>query len=180
MKNKPVAKRYAESFLEFIRPSIGMASALRELKDLKLILHDNPDFEKFLDNPDIAYNEKIGIIDRTLEDFSGEIRDFLKLLLEKGRIGCIIDICDYARVNYSKGEGIDVLLKTTYPLDLSLIRKIKEKLEDKFKKRLVFHLELDADLLGGIQVTVGNTLIDGSVRKRLNDLRKKLMAVRVN
>ncbi len=180
MKNKLVAKRYAESFLESIKPSIGMAIATNELKNLKLILRDNPDFGELLDNSDIAYNEKLRIIDMALKDFSGEIRDFLKLLLEKGRIGYIIDICDYVRVNYSNGDGMDVLLKTTYPLDLDLIRKIKVKLEDKFKKRLNLHLELDADLLGGIQVTVGNTLIDGSVRKRLNDLRKKLMTTRVN
>lgn len=180
MKDKLVAKRYAESFLESIRPSVGMVGAAEELKNLKLVLRDNPDFGTLLDNSDIAFNKKAGIIDMALKDFSGEIRNFLKLLLEKGRIGYIIDICDYVKANYSNGDGMDALLKTTYPLDLDLIRKIKVKLEDKFKKKLNLHLELDADLLGGIQVTVGNTLIDGSVRKRLNDLRKKIMAIRVN
>jgi F-type H+-transporting ATPase subunit delta len=180
MKSKLVAKRYAESFLESIRLSIGMASALKELKNLKMILRDNPDFGTLLDNSDIAYNEKFRIIDTALKDFTVEIRDFLKLLLKKGRIGYVIDICDYVRVNYSNGDGMDVLLKTTYPLDLDLIRKIKGKLEDKFKKRLNLHLELDADMLGGIQVTIGNTLIDGTVKKRLSDLRKKLMTIRVN
>jgi F-type H+-transporting ATPase subunit delta len=180
MKNRLVAKRYAVSFLESIRLSIGMAGAVKELKDLKLILRDNPDFGALLDNSDIAYDEKIRIIDAALKDFSAEIRDFFKLLLKKGRIGYIIDICDYVRVNYSNGDGMDVLLKTTYPLDLDLIKKVKAKLEDKFKKRLNLHLELDADLLGGIQVTIGNTLIDGSVKKRLDDLRKKLMNIRVN
>ncbi len=181
MKNSLIAKRYAETFLESAKTSsLGLDQAVEELKNLKLVFRDNPDFEKLLDNADIAYKEKTGIIDAALKDFSADTRSFLKLLLEKGRLSFIIDICDYARINYAHGEVKDILLKTTFPLDLELIRKIKSKLEDKFKKKFDLHLELDAGLLGGIQVNIGNTLIDGSLRKRINDLRKKLMSVRVN
>lgn len=179
MKNKIIAKRYADAFLSHAKSTIGMERAVEELKDLKIVFFENQDFQKFLENPEILYKEKCEAVDLVLKEFSEETRNFLKLLLEKERIKNIIGICDYARINFSKGEAIDALLKTSYPLDLDLIEKIKQRLEAKFKKRLNLHIELDADLLGGVQVTVGNTQIDASVRRRLDDLKKKLIAIRI-
>ena len=180
MKETILAKRYADAFLGFAKDAgLEIGQAVEELASLKIILYQNPDFYKFLDNVEILDDEKYIAIDRVLKDFSEESRQFLKLLLDKGRIKELIDICDYVRVNYTRAEAVEALLKTSYPLSLDLIRRIKEGLEKKFKKNLNLHIELDADLLGGIQATVGNTIIDGSVRRRLADLREKLITVRI-
>ena len=64
-------------------------------------------------------------------------------------------------------------------MDLELIREIKNNLEDKFKKKFKLYINLDGSLLGGIQVVIGNTVLDGSVRRRLDDLKEKLKALRV-
>jgi len=166
--------------LAYVKLSVGIPEAAEELKNLKFIFLKNPDFQEFLNNLGFIYSEKCRVIDAVLKDFSEETRIFIKLLLEKGRIANIMAICDYVRVNYSPGERVSALLKTSYSLDLDLIREIKEKLENKFNKRFKLHLELDAALLGGIQVTIGNTVIDGSVRRRLDELKEKLMTARVN
>ena len=180
MKEKIIAKIYAEAFVSYVKESrINLEKVVVELNELKTILSQNPDFYEFLENAKISYTEKYNTIDKVFESFSSQTKDFLKLLLDKERIKSIVAICDYIKINYSH-EGIrDALLKTSYPLDLVLIRKIKEKLEIKFKKRLDLHVELDRTLLGGIQVTVGNTIIDGSIKKGLDDLKEKLMTVRV-
>lgn len=180
MKEKVVAKRYAEAFLSYAKPAIGLEKAVEELGSLKILLRENPEFQEFFDNPKIIFDEKCRIIDATLHDFSDESRQFLKLLIEKDRIDIIIEICDYVRVNYSRSAAFDALLKTTYPLELDLIQAIKKKLEDKFKRKLNLHLEFDANLLGGIQVRVGNSIIDSSTRRRLDELRAKLLMVKVN
>lgn len=180
MKEKIIAKRYAEAFLGYVKPTIGFEKAVEELKVLKIILYENPELQGLLGNLQIVYSDKCEVVDSVLKDFSEETRIFIKLLLENGRIKNIIAICDYVRINYSYGEALDVLLKTSYLLDLELIQKIKEKLESVFKRKFMFHIELDADLLGGIQVTVGNYVIDGSVRRRLDELKEKLMTIRVN
>jgi len=57
--------------------------------------------------------------------------------------------------------------------------KIKKGLESKLNKKLKLVVGLDPGLLGGVQVTIGNTVIDGSVRRRLDDLKEKLETVRV-
>lgn len=178
MKEKILAKRYADAFLIYSKGSIGLEKAIEELKEIKIIFSSNPDFAKFLSNLEILFAEKCAVIDKVLKDFSGESRGFLKLLLEKGRIRSIIDIADYVRINYSYGEALDALLKTTYPLDIGLIKKIRSHMEKLMHRKLNLHIELDGNLLGGIEFIVNNTVVDGSIRRRLEDLREKLETVR--
>ena len=180
MKEKVLAKRYAEAFLGFARDTIGMDKAIEELKNLKIVLFENPQLQQFLVNPEIAVADKGKAIDGIFKDnFSQQTRQFLKLLLEKGRIKYVIDICDYVRVTYSHGEAIEGVLKTSYPLDLDLIQKIKSRFEERLQKKINLYLELDPDLLGGIQIRIGNAVIDGSVRRRIDELRRKLMLAQV-
>jgi len=177
----PVEKRYANAFLEYASQTIGFENGLKELEGIKEILCDNQDFKDFIEGPAISRSEKYEVVDAVLKKyFSEEVRQFLKLLIRKDRIREFSDIEEYARVKYAHGEEVDAVLKTRYPLDAKLIQTIKDALEKKIQKKLHLNCDLDPDLLGGIAVTIGNTVIDGSARKRLEDLRQKLRAVRVN
>lgn len=179
-KDKIVIKRYAEAFLGFASSTIGLDKVIDDFKNVKNIVRENPGFMEFLENPGITTAEKNYFIDKVLgDDFSSEFKQFLKLLLEKKRIDKLVDIAEYIRVSYSHGEEIEVLLKTTFPLEVELIRSIEKKLSEKFKKKFKFYIDLDGSLLGGIQVVIGNILIDGSLRKRLDELQQKLRTVRV-
>jgi F-type H+-transporting ATPase subunit delta len=180
VKEKIIAKRYAEAFLGFAKETVGTERVVAELKNLKIILHSNPDFEGFLYNPEIATAEKCSVIDAVLgSHFSQETRQFLKLLLQKERITQINAVCDYVRMTYAHGEGVEAVLKTSYPLDLDLIQKIKSRLENKLQKKLNLYLELDADLLGGVQIRIGNMILDGSVKRQLEELKRQLKNTQV-
>jgi F-type H+-transporting ATPase subunit delta len=82
-------------------------------------------------------------------------------------------------VAYAHLGETEAVLKTSFPLDLDLIKEIKEKLEKKFNRNFRFYIDLDGSMLGGVQVIIGNTIIDGTVVRRLSDLREKLLTVRV-
>jgi F-type H+-transporting ATPase subunit delta len=181
VRDEIVIKRYADAFILYVKQGTGLEKAFLDLKNLRnVVIHDNPQFLELLKSPEITYAEKCEFIDSVLkDDFSEELRHFLKLLLKKERIDKFLDIAEYIRVTYSYGEETEALLKTAYPLDLELIKTIQGRLEAKFKRRLKFYIELDGTLLGGVQVVIGNTVIDGSVRRRLDELKEKLMAVRV-
>lgn len=180
MKEKIIARRYGEGFLGYAKDTIGLDEAVLEFKNLRMLFYQNPDAHKFLDSLGILYGEKREFIDLVFKGFSEEIRIFLKYILAKGRIKYIMDIADYIRVNYGHGEAVNALLKTTYPLDIELIERLKNGLEIDLKKKINFYLEIDPFLLGGIWVRIGNMVLDGSVRKRLDDLKEKLAAVNVN
>jgi len=179
-KTRLLIKRYSEAFAFYVNAGIGIEKAADGLKRFKLLLHSNMDFEEFLYNPEINFQEKCAVIDNVLKKyFTVELGHLLKLLLEKGRIEIITGICDYFRVKYSHGEAVDALLRTSYPVDTKILKLVKKKLEEKLNKKMNLYLELDPDLLGGLQIRIGNTIIDGSVRRRLDNLREKLMTAQV-
>jgi len=181
MKDQIIVKRYAEAFFDFASKSIGEKKVFEEFKNIKGVMRENRGFMKILISPEITLNEKMNFVDRVLNDnFSEEFKQFLKLLVEKERIEKLEAIAEYIRITYSYGEEAEALLKTTYALDLELINKIKNKLEAKFRKKFKLYIDLDGTLLGGIQIIIGNRVIDGSVRRRLDDLREKLESLRLN
>lgn len=175
-----VVKRYAEAFMDFASETIGIKRAIQDFKALKSLMRANPEIEKILQSLDVSYSEKCDFIDKILsQDYSQEFRQFLKFLLEKKRIDKIIDIADYIRVAHKYQGEADAVLKTSFPLDLELIKEIKDKLENKFSRKFRFYIDLDADLLGGVQLIVGNRIFDGSLRRCLEDLKEKLLTIRV-
>jgi F-type H+-transporting ATPase subunit delta len=181
IKDKAVVSRYAEAFLSFARSSCGVDKALEDLVVVKNIIRDNPGFTDLINNPEISYIEKCAIIDEVMKDgLTEEIRNFLKLLLEKKRFNILLEVAEYLRAKYSHHGQVDVLLRTAFPLELDLIKRIEDALKNKFKQNLRFYIDLDGSLLGGVQVVIGNTIIDGSVKKRLQELREKMTAVRMD
>jgi F-type H+-transporting ATPase subunit delta len=181
IKNKVLVSRYAEAFLSFARANCGLAKALEDLVAVKKVILDHPGFKDLMYNPEVSYPEKCSIIDAVIRDgISDEMRDFLKLLLDKKRFDIFLDVAEYLRAKYSHEGQVDVLLKTAFPLDLEVIKNIQGALKKRFKQDLRFYIDLDGSLLGGVQVVIGNTIIDGSVRRRLAELRDQLISVEMD
>lgn len=172
--------RYVEGFLEYAKETIGLEQALEELRRAREIFRENQEFKEFLENPAINYIEKCSVIDKTLiTGFSEEMRNFLKLLLKKGRIDKFVAIAEYARIKYAHGDKISALLYTSYLMNTEFLERLKRRLEDKLRLKLQLYINLAPDMLGGVRVIFGNKILDGSVKKRLEDMKKKLLAVKV-
>jgi len=180
MLERLVVKRYAGAYMDFAKGTVGLEKAVLDFKSLKMLIRANPGFQEILHSFDVSFSEKCDFIEKVLgEDYSKEFRQFLKLLLEKKRIDKIVEIADYVRVAYAHLGETEAILRTSFPLELDVIRQIKERLEKKLARKIRFYINLDGSLLGGVQVVIGNTILDGSVRKRLNDLKEKLLTLRV-
>lgn len=172
--------RYAEAFLEYAKETIGFKKALEELARVKDVFRDNSDLKDFLKNPAINYIEKCAVLDRIFaRGFSQEIRNFLKLLLKKARIDKFTEIAEYARIKYSHGKKQKALLYTSYLMDTKLMKAFKDKLEKKLGAQLQLYVNLDPEMLGGARVILGNKILDGSVRRRFEDLRRELLMAKV-
>jgi len=180
MRNRIIVKRYVEAFIAYVKETSGMDRAVEDFMNISKILADTPEFLKFLQAPEITDHQKEDFIDKVSGNyFSQEFVQFLKLLLEKSRIELFPGVIKYVIDTYSHGDEAEALFKTAFPLDHKSVDKIKKGLESKLNKKLKLVVGLDPGLLGGVQVTIGNTVIDGSVRRRLDDLKEKLETVRV-
>ncbi len=175
-----LARRYGDAFLAFTKEGCGIEKGFDDLRNVNCILVDNPDLDSFLLTPGIDDKEKFEVLENVVgNDFSDEIKYFLKLLISKGRFDKFGDIADYVRTVYSHGSEVDALLKVGYPIDTEVIKRIKDAIENRLNKKLHLYIELDPDILGGIYAKIGNILIDGSVKRRLDDMRTKLLTTKV-
>jgi len=180
MRDKIVVTRYGEAYVAFALPVIGMPRLISDMHLLHGVLREVPELHEFLRAPEVTQAEKGAFLDKVFaETLAAETRDFVKYLIVKRRIDRLREIADYIRVVYSHGEVVDVVLKSTFPLELGLAERIKSALGLRTGKNVNLYFELDPDLLGGVQVTIGNKIIDGSVRHRLDELKKQLLKTQV-
>jgi F-type H+-transporting ATPase subunit delta len=175
-----LSKRYGDAFMAFAKEGCGLEKGVDDLRSVRRILLDNPELDSFLLTPGIDSLEKFQVMENVIRNgFSDEVIYFLKLLIDKGRFDKFSDIADYVRVTYSHAFEVDALLKVSYPLETETIRRIKDVIEKSFHKKLHLYIELDSDLLGGVYAKIENILIDGSIRRRLEDMREKLLTMKV-
>lgn len=181
IKDRVVVIRYAKAFVSYAGAGIGFETALAEIRSIRKLIRENPEFKDFLDSSDITVYEKKQLIEKVFKDeVSQEVINFLRLLLEKKRIANFSDIADYLLLVYAHEGEEEAILRTSLPLDIGLVKRLEEKLSLKYGKKFKFYIDLDGSLLGGVQVVIGNTILDGSVQKRLSDLKEKLKETEVN
>lgn len=182
MRDRIAARRYAEGFLNFSRRNIGIKSAFDQLSELTRIIKAVPALEEFLESPEICFSDKAGFIERVFKTgFSQQTRNFLEFVIKKGRISQLDDIAAYAKVIYQRERGIEkAILNTALGRDEKLLYEVKRKLEKNLDKKLESETRVNSDLIGGVQAIVGNVVIDGTVKKKLSDLRENLLNIKVS
>ncbi len=180
MKDKLVVIRYAEAYVSFALPALGMPRIIEEMRVTHWALREAPQLRDFLRAPEVSLEEKSSFLDKVFTGaLSGQTRDFIKYLIYRRRIDSLSDIANYIRRVYSHGVVIDVVLRSTFPLELELVERIREALAKRTGRKVNLYFELDPDLLGGVRITFGNRVIDSSVRNKLNNLRKQLLKAQV-
>ena len=78
---------------------------------------------------------------------------------------------------YEKENIAEVTVTTCSPLSDALRKKLVKKLEDVYKKKVVLEEKTDSSLIGGIVVNYGNTMLDGSVKNRLDSIQKQIKGI---
>ena len=132
-----------------------------------------------MEHPQISTNEKKAIFDRI---FRGKIDDeilaFLKLLIDKGRILYLREkLNQMEKIHLEKNNTLLALIKTSVPMLEDEKERLQAKLESMYNKKIIMKCEIDKKILGGVYVRVGDDVIDGTVRSRLDEM-KDIMLVK--
>ena len=170
---------YAKALLAAVGSS-GNVDALME--QFHSLIHDvfdtQPVLEMALANPKLPSDEKIRLLDKA---FSGKmdatLLTFLKVVSRRGRLSAIRGIYRAAVSLRDEAIGrVRVLVTTSQPLDTAALSSLKEKLQNLFKKEVAITTKVDATILGGLIIRVGDMVFDGSVDGQLNLLKKATLA----
>ncbi len=177
MISSNIAKRYARAFFEIAREDGLYEKYYHELTLFSSIVKENKDLKDLLLNPVFDQAEKRAVVDSLLKkvDISNITANFLRLLVDKRRIGILPDIesC-YRKLMDDALRKIRVDVKTAFPLSAELSAKLQKRMEELTGRKVEMAVSEDASLLGGIVVGVGDTLYDGSIKTQLHNIRNLL------
>jgi F-type H+-transporting ATPase subunit delta len=174
---RSTARRYAEAAFEIAQRDDSMAAWLAAL-DVAEARFADPDATRLLANPAIPTEARERVLDRILGGLvSGPPRNLMALLVRRGRFELLPAVGAEFRRLYRLREGIvEAFVTSAAPIDPSEVRALEERLAATAGARIELSLRVDPALIGGLQVRLGDRLIDGSVRGRLERLRASLSA----
>ena len=176
-----VADRYAHAFVNLLGKAHRLETGLKELKLVARTYADSKDLQRFLGSPEIAPDEKEGLLSRLWSDLTGqEGMALLHLLLKHDRMETLPAIWEEAVSVAEARQGIvRGQVFTAHPISSSETEAIGAAIGKLLGKKIVLERAVDKTLIGGVRVTVGTTLLDGSVQTYLEDIRRQLISIKV-
>ena len=173
-----VLGKYARSLAEVAFEQNIEDKVAEDLRNFSDIIDQNPDVYKVFDSLAIQRDDKAKLLDELLKEHSTTpvASNFLRVLLERNRMRWFRGIFNIFLELVNKRKGIvSAKIITAAPLDRVDVERIENRLGNVTGKTVVAKtIETDESLLGGMVVSVGNTVYDGSVRTQLNEIRRRL------
>jgi F-type H+-transporting ATPase subunit delta len=178
MRDTTIAKNYAEALLELARRAEDPAGWGKLMRDVANGVRDDITVQHFLESPKVSEAQKNEVFFQALGDrVPRHFLRFLQTLVRKRRQMLIPEISsEYDKlldIHEGRVHANVTVARKTNEADEA---EIAEQLSRVIGKTVVPHLTVNPAILGGVVVKIGDTVMDGSVRRRLGRLRTQILA----
>jgi F-type H+-transporting ATPase subunit delta len=147
-----------------------------ELADFAAAVRDVPELRAALRNPQLDPGTKVAVLDELLGGSDELIRNFLRLVAEKGRSGQIEEIArEFDRLMAREERRLNVELTTARELSDDEARDLLQQIEQSSGRTIEAKRQVDPSLIGGFVLQAGSMRVDASVRGRIEGLRHELV-----
>lgn len=169
------ARVYAEALFEVARDR-GKLDAIRdELGQFVDAVDGNRELQVFFFSPYFSSAEKVEGLKRAIGGADTELINFLELLIEKQRMPEVFRMRrHFDELWKQENRRIDVTVTSAVELEPAVVEKVGEEIERQTGQKVDLASRVDAEILGGIVLQVGNKVLDASIRSRLEKLRKSV------
>ena len=176
-RRETAIRRYAEAAFEVATRDKAVEQWRADLEMAATIVAE-PKVGRALANPSTPLEERTATAEATFSKIvSRPVLNLIELMLRRGRIEQLPHLADEFRRLDNQRQGITLATATTAsPLSPDEVRALTERMEQYTGGRIELDVTVDPSLLGGLIVRVGDRLIDGSVRSRLERLRNQLVS----
>lgn len=173
----PVAERtYAHALFDAALEQDRLDEVREELADFIAAARDVPELDALLRNPELDRHVKAAALADLLADADELARNFVLLLVEKGRGPQLEDIHEeFERLVAAEQGRLEVELTTAVELADDEARAIARQIEQASGRAVEVTRKVDPDVIGGIILQAGSQRVDASVRGRLERLRQDLL-----
>jgi F-type H+-transporting ATPase subunit delta len=173
-----VARSYAETLFDLAERHEGLEAYGEAMERVARILDENPEARLFLGTPRIASAEKKRVLSQALEGrVPGHFIDFLRVIIDKRRQRALRGIAtEFAALLDERFGRAHVEVTLARKPSAEAEAQIGRKLSEMIGKTAIPHIRVNPGILGGIVVKTGDTVYDGSLRRRLESMRRRLLA----
>ena len=170
-----IARPYAQAVFRLAREGKALTAWSDRLQRLAAIAQD-PEMAKVVGNPKFSAGQVAELfVSLTGESGNKELASFIGILAENERLGVLTQIQEIYEQLKSGDEGVkDAIVTSAYPLDDAQLKNLMSQLESHFGRKLQPRVEVDAALIGGVKVAVGDQVLDASVRGKLDAMATAL------
>ena len=178
MRDTTIARNYAEALLALARKASDLEGWGAMFDDVAHALQSDERLRHFLEAPQISAQEKNAVLARAFQDRLPRLLvRFLQTLVNNRRQLLIPEIASEYRLLVDEAAGrVHARVTVAKPADPETHSTIARRLTKLIGKQVVPQLHVNPSILGGVIVRVGDTVMDGSVRKRLAALRGRMLA----
>ncbi|MBN2584028.1 MAG: ATP synthase F1 subunit delta [Planctomycetes bacterium] len=177
MKNTVLPSRYAKAILQLAVQEGQVDEVGRQLALVSQYVLGDRELAAFWRSTKVSADDKRNALQDVLEKMDAPtlVRNTVNFLLDRGRLLFLPDItAAYARQAQELAHSVEATVTLAADMPDDIVGQLGDGLSRTFGKKVVVRTEVDPELLGGLVVRIGNTIIDGSVRGRLAAFARSL------
>lgn len=179
---KLVAKRYAEALFEVALESQTLDKTKEEINFIANAIDENSDFKIIITHPQVSKEEKKEILSSVFkEKVSSSVLNFCFITVDKGRESYLPEISKEYTILSNLEQGIiEAQAISAISMSDEELKSLEEKFSKQLNKTVIMKPKVDKSILGGVMVKLGDRVIDGSIKGRLESIQKELNDIRVS
>ena len=180
MSEAAVARVYAQALFDAAREASAVERVGRELGDFVAALAASASLRHVLRDPQIDAAAKLRVVGELTRDAQPLLANTLQLMLQKGRAAALPGLGEeFRRLAASEADTVTVEVTTAVELPAPARERLAEQVRAATSRRVELDERVDPAVIGGVVLRVGDLIVDGSVRARINQLRRRLQTAEV-
>ncbi|MFN7086459.1 MAG: F0F1 ATP synthase subunit delta [Burkholderiales bacterium] len=170
-----LARPYAEGVFRLAREKNALAAWSEMLALLEIVVTD-PRVRAYADDPGVSAAQlEALIVDVAGDKIDALCRNFVRVLIDNGRLELLPQIRSLYEALRHEHEGVvEARIVSAMPLAEEQLRPLLARLEARYQRKVTATVELDPQLIGGVRIVVGDTVIDATVRGKLEAMAAAL------
>jgi F-type H+-transporting ATPase subunit delta len=170
-----IARPYAEAVFKLANEGNALAAWSDAIANIDGVVADSR-VQACISDPKVSTQQLEGLVLGVVGDkLTGDARNFVQVLVQNGRLDLMPLIREHFEALKREKEGVlEAKIISALKLDDAQVKTLVAQLETKYQRKVTAQVETDASLIGGVKIVIGDKVIDGTVRGKLDAMAAAL------